>query len=46
MLCSAFVMGLLWKRKPQGLQREPLRFLYAVRSHFGGTLPLGSAWGS
>jgi len=39
---AAFVIGLLWKREPQGLHETPLRFFYAVGSCCGGTAPPGS----
>jgi hypothetical protein len=41
----AFVIGLLWKPEPQGLDTKPLRFFYVVRSRHDGILPLGSARG-
>jgi hypothetical protein len=46
MLCLAFVIGLLWKREPQGRDRKPLRFFYAVRFRLDGTSPPGSPRGS
>ncbi len=46
MVCSAFVIGLLWKLEPQGLHREPLRFFYTVRFHPDGTSPPGHPRGS
>ena len=46
MLVPAFVIGLLWKREPQGLHEEPLRFFYAVRFRRDGTSPPGSPRGS
>jgi len=46
MLYLAFVIGLLWKREPQGRDRKPLRFFYAVRFRLDGTSPPGSPRGS
>lgn len=46
MLSVAFVIGLLWKLEPQGRERKPLRFFYAVRFRPDGTSPPGGPRGS
>ncbi len=45
MLPLAFAIGLLWKWEPQGHEREPLRFFYAVRFRSDGTSPPGGPRG-
>jgi len=46
MVLPAFVIRLLWKRKPQGLHGMLLRFFFDVRSRGDGTSPPGSPRGS